>query len=162
MVIVLMGVTGCGKTTVGRRLAEELRWDFFDADDFHPPENKQKMSSGQPLTDEDRVPWLQALGAKINSCVLDDAPMILACSALKRQYRKVLRGKHNNLVRFVYLKGALDLIESRLKARKGHFMNPTLLPSQFQTLEEPLGAIYVDITPSPENIALEIRRQLGL
>jgi gluconokinase len=162
MVIILMGVTGSGKTTVGQSLADTLGWSFYDADDFHPPENKQKMNNGIPLDDIDREPWLEAIAKHIHEELGEGRSMVLACSALKRSYRKILRNNHKDQVRFVYLKGSMDLIASRLNGREHEFMNPTLLPSQFQTLEEPKGAVYIDITPSPPLIVSEIKRQLGI
>ena len=161
MVIVLMGVTGCGKTTVGVLLAEQLGWEFYDADDFHPPENVEKMRIGVPLTDADRTPWLEALKSLIHGAHEKEQNFVLACSALKHQYRKILR--HDlQPVRFVYLKGSPELIRERLEARKGHYMNPTLLKSQFSALEEPKDAVYVDIAREPDKIVAAIREQLGL
>jgi gluconokinase len=161
MIIVLMGVTGCGKTTVGEQLADQLHWTFLDADDFHPPENKDKMSKGIPLTDEDRIPWLQALANRIIQANSNGESCILACSALKRLYRQMIRGSETN-VTFVYLKGPEELIAGRLEKRTDHFMNPALLRSQFSTLEEPNSAVYVDIDKGPDAIVSEIRRELRL
>lgn len=161
MVIVLMGVTGSGKTTVGKMLASELGWEFYDADDFHPEANVEKMRSGIPLTDDDRMPWLGALADLIEDAHEKERNFVLACSALKHRYRKILR--HDlKPVRFVYLKGTADLIRDRLESRKGHYMNPTLLSSQFNALEEPKDAVYVDISPEPPHIVSTIREQLGL
>lgn len=161
MVIVLMGVTGCGKTTVGKMLANQLGWEFYDADDFHPEANVEKMRNGIALNDEDRVPWLQALANLIESADEQKHNIILACSALKHNYRKLLR--HDlKPVRFIYLKGPHELIKERLEARKGHYMNPVLLQSQFQALEEPKDAIYMDISPEPDIIVSTIRKELGL
>jgi gluconokinase len=135
-VCLLMGVSGCGKTAVGRRLAETLGGIFVDSDDLHPPENKAKMSAKIPLTDADRIPWLQ----RIRREVIDPAPRgaltVLACSALKRAYRALLMEGVPD-VRLIYLRGSFDLIAARLAARRGHFMPPDLLRSQFATLEEP-------------------------
>jgi gluconokinase len=164
MVIVLMGVTGCGKTTVGKMLAKELGWLFYDADDFHPEENVEKMKNGIPLNDEDRVPWLQTLANLIHSGYENQRNMILACSALKKRYRSVL---HHDLhpVKFVYLKGEMDLIRERLEARKGHYMNPVLLKSQFDALEEPGSdepAVAVDISPAPLDILNAVKETLQI
>lgn len=161
MVIVLMGVTGSGKTTVGTGLAEELGWDFYDADDFHPLANKTKMAAGIPLNDEDRVPWLEALGEMVHAKLEADKPAVLACSALKENYRRIIcRG--DKRVKFIHLDGTRDLISDRLSQRKGHFMNPALLESQFQTLEPPADAVYVDVTPAPAVIIESIKRELNL
>ena len=161
MVIVLMGVTGCGKTTVGEELAEQLHWTFLDADDFHPPENKAKMNQGVPLTDEDRIPWLQALHDRIVQANHKNECCVLACSALKRSYRRLIRGEEKN-VNFVYLKGPEELIAGRLEKRTNHFMNPALLKSQFSTLEEPTHAVCVSIDKGPMDIVSEIRREFQL
>ncbi len=161
MVIVLMGVTGCGKTTVGKLLAKDLGWNFYDADDFHPEENVEKMRAGIPLNDSDREPWLQALADLIHSAYQKELNIILACSALKHYDRKKLRIDLAP-VEFVYLKGSPELIKERLEARRGHYMNPALLQSQFSTLEEPKDAIYMDIDPDPSSIAAKIKSELKL
>ena len=161
MVIVLMGVTGCGKTTVGEVLAGQLQWTFLDADNFHPPVNKEKMNKGIPLTDEDRIPWLRALAARIVEANSKGESCVLACSALKRSYRQMIRGEETN-VNFVYLNGPQEVIADRLEKRANHFMNPALLKSQFNTLEEPNNAVYVSIEQGPDSIVSEIRRELRL
>ncbi len=161
MVIVLMGVSGCGKTTVGEVLAGQLHWTFLDADNFHPPENKEKMRKAVPLTDDDRIPWLQALAARIVSANKTGENCVLACSALKRSYRQMIRGEETN-VNFVYLKGPEELIADRLEKRTHEYMNPALLKSQFNTLEEPNNAVYVTIDKGPDAIVSEIRRELQL
>jgi len=161
MIVVLMGVTGSGKTTVGKVLAKELGWKFCDADDYHPPENIEKMRLGIALTDEDRKPWLQTLARLIDDARDRGENIILACSALKHAYQESLR-HHLDVVHYVCLCGSEEVIKKRLAARKGHFMNPVLLPSQFEILEQPEDAIKVDVTGSPEEIAGEIRRRLGL
>lgn len=163
MVIVLMGVTGSGKTTVGQMLARELGWLFYDADDFHPEENVAKMRSGIPLNDDDRRPWLQTLANLIHSGWENQHNMVLACSALKRAYRRML--SHDlEPVKFVYLNGSLDLIKERLEARTGHYMNPKLLESQFDALEEPNPdeAIAIEVAPAPEEIVALLRSKLDL
>jgi len=152
-----MGVTGSGKTTAGRKLAESLGWKYFDADDFHSAANVAKMKNGVPLNDEDRKPWLESLQRLIQERLANDQPAVLACSALKESYRDVLI--IDERVKLVYLKGDYDLIKARLSARSNHYMNPALLESQFQTLEEPIGALCIDIQSSPGEIVAIIRTQ---
>jgi gluconokinase len=161
MVIVLMGVAGSGKTTIGKLLSKKLGWKFFDGDDFHPPGNVEKMRSGIPLTDEDRSGWLSALRGVIDRCLREKEPAVLACSALKQSYRNMLHGADDD-VRFVFLKGDPTTIASRLGGRKGHFMNPALLQSQFAALEEPQDAITVDVSRRPEEVVSFIRDRLRL
>ena len=161
MVVVLMGVTGSGKTTVGKILASQLNWKFYDADDYHPAANIEKMHRGVPLTDEDRKPWLQTLAGLIDDARDRGENIVLACSALKHAYQEYLR-HHLDVVHYVCLCGPPEVIQKRLASRTGHFMNPVLLPSQFEILEPPENAIKVDVTGSPEEIAGEIRRRLGL
>ena len=162
MVIVLMGVSGTGKTTVGKVLAAKLGWDFVEGDDYHPSANVEKMSAGVPLTDEDRCPWLQALRKRIEQACKQGENVILACSALKREYRQYLEREDLDCVHYVFLHGSEELISRRLAQRKGHFMDPKLLQSQFKALEVPVGTLQVDITPAPEVIAADILRKLGL
>jgi gluconokinase len=162
MVIVLMGVSGSGKTTVGRILASELGWTFLEGDDFHPAENVGKMRGGIPLSDEDRRPWLQALQRRVEEACERDENIVLACSALKDVYRDFLERSDPACVRFVYLSGSEELIRERLERRTGHFMDPALLGSQFEALQPPEGEIEVDVAPAPEVVAAEIRRKLGL
>jgi gluconokinase len=138
-----MGVTGSGKTTIGKALAARLGWDFIDADDFHSSSNITKMTNGIPLADEDRLPWLLLLRSKITECLENGHPGILACSALKESYRQILLS-NNPEIQIVYLKTSFDLVLSRLTTRTDHFMQPSLLQSQFDTLEEPKNAIFVD------------------
>ncbi len=131
-----MGVAGSGKTTIAQALAARLGWRFEDGDAFHPASNVEKMHSGRPLTDDDRWPWLRAIAAEVDRTRDADGHIVIACSALKRVYRDILIGKRSG-VRLIYLKGSRDLILERLRARRGHFMPPELLDSQFATLEEP-------------------------
>lgn len=152
-----MGVSGSGKSTVGEKLAEELGWIFFDADDYHPPQNVSKMSAGNPLNDDDRAPWLAILHDLIDVHIRASRPMVLACSALKQIYRdQLLEG--NPTTEIVYLKGDFELIWKRMQARKNHYMLPEMLHSQFATLEEPADALDVPIDASP---AKQIQLILG-
>ena len=160
MIVIIMGTTGSGKTTIGTLLAKRQGWEFVDADDFHPPANVEKMKHGTPLTDADREPWLKALHDRIVEWNREARNVVLACSALKKSYRDELRASPN--VKFVYLKGSYELFSQRVLVRKGHFAKQDLLASQFATLEEPTDAITVDATASPEQIVVEVRRQLGL
>jgi gluconokinase len=159
MIVIVMGTTGSGKTTIGSLLAKRLGWEFEDADGFHPPSNVEKMKHGVPLTDADREPWLKALHDKIVEWTAEKRSVVLACSALKQSYRDELRASSD--VKFVYLKGSYQLFSERVLARKGHFAKQDLLASQFATLEEPTDAIIVDAAPSPEQIVSEVRRKLG-
>ncbi len=152
MIVVLMGVSGSGKTTVGRLLSERLGWPLLDADDFHPPANIEKMRAGIPLTDDDRWPWLDRLNGLLRIKDSNRENALLACSALKQKYRDRLAAGCRDL-RWVHLKGSFELIESRLKARKGHYMKAGLLESQFAALEEPVDAITADISAAPKAIA---------
>jgi gluconokinase len=153
MILIAMGVSGCGKTTIGELLAERLKCDFADADSFHSQANKDKMHKGIPLTDEDRWPWLNAIRASIVEKQADGTTHVYACSALKRVYRDILRSGDKD-VTFVYLKGTPELLRERIKTRTGHFFDPALLQSQLDTLEPPGAdeAIEVDIALSPEQI----------
>jgi gluconokinase len=160
MIVIVMGVTGAGKTTVGRLLASALKWEFADADDFHPESNVKKMRRGSALSDGDREPWLKALRAAITGWIGDSKNVVLACSALKRSYRKELDVGPE--VQFVYLKGSSQLIAERLRARAGHFAGEAILAGQFADLEEPQDAVTVEIGPAPEEIVSEIRDRLGL
>ena len=158
-----MGPAGSGKTTVGELLAEQLCWEFADGDDFHPPVNIAKMSRGIPLTDEDRLPWLQSIRNSIEQWLAQARNAVLACSALKRSYRDLL-GVHSNAkdIKLVCLKGSYDLLLERLHSRKGHYMKEQMLSSQLADLEEPTDAITIDVSASPEQIVSEIRKRLGL
>ncbi len=160
MIVIVMGVVGAGKTTVGRMLATQLGWLFADADDFHPQPNVEKISHGIPLTDDDRRPWLEHLRAAIDNWIAQRSSVVLACSALKRSYRQELEAGPE--VRFVYLKGSANLIAERLRERHGHFAGEQILASQFADLEEPKHAVVVSISQTPEEIAAEIRQKLGL
>lgn len=160
MVILLMGVTGSGKTTVGQALAEDLHWQFADADDFHSPSNVAKMQGGIPLDDADRAPWLAALREQIEDWIEKRANLVMACSALKQAYRDELVVSPE--VQVVYLRGSSELIAQRLGLRHGHYMDPNLLPSQFATLEEPQDALVVDVNVSVAEIVDRIRRSLRL
>ena len=160
MIVIVMGVTGAGKTTVGRLLAEQLGWQFADADDFHPPSNVEKIRRGVALTDADRQPWLARLRAAITQWIAEGSNVVLACSALKRSYRQELAAGPE--VRFVYLKGSVDLIEARVRQRHGHFAGEQILAGQFSDLEEPEGAVTVEIASPPPEIVAEIRQKLGL
>lgn len=157
---VVMGVSGCGKSTVARTLAEKRGGLFLDADDFHPPANKEKMAAGIPLTDDDRWGWLDALNAELKQQTLEARDVFLACSALREVYREKLRAGLPSL-RFIYLKGSREVIARRLGERKGHFMPAALLDSQFATLEEPKDAIVVDIDQTPDKVIAETLRAIG-
>jgi gluconokinase len=160
MIIVVMGVTGSGKTTVGQMLAARLGYLFADADDFHSAANKEKMHKGVPLTDADRIPWLAAMHEQIAKWIASNQNAVLACSALKRSYRQQLWNASE--VKFVYLKGNYELIAQRVRARKGHFADEQILAGQFADLEEPSDAVVVDISASPEAIVSEICLRLEL
>ncbi|XP_072137680.1 probable gluconokinase [Mobula birostris] len=185
MILVLMGVSGCGKTTVSSSLAEKLGWKFYDADDYHSEENKEKMAKGIPLNDEERIPWLCTLQEILLREYLLGASVILACSSLKRMYRRILMGEHriikrklenpeeqkysqfdfNKDILFVYLHGSIELIIKRLETRRGHFMSASLLQSQFDTLEPPEDTenfISINIEKSIPEIVAEIGKYLGI
>ena len=155
-----MGVTGCGKTTVGKMLARDCAWDFHDADDFHPPENVAKMKRGEALTDEDRWPWLNRLNAFIVENERQGKNLVLACSALKQSYRDRLASECATL-RFVLLDGDIDVIRARLAERHGHYMNPKLLDSQFAILERPTDALRLDAAGTPADLVQQIRKALA-
>lgn len=159
-VIVVMGVSGAGKTTVGQALAQALGWEFFDGDDFHPQANIAKMSAGQPLDDADRAPWLDRLHDFIHARLMAREPAVLAASVLKRAYRDRLREDNHGLT-FVYLHGDPQLIHRRLAARHRHYMAPGMLASQLADLEEPQKAIKADIARPVTEIVREIMQALG-
>jgi gluconokinase len=160
MIILLMGVTGSGKTTVGRLLAQQLSWQFVDGDEFHSAANIAKMRQGIALTDVDRKPWLEAIREAILRWVAESKSVVLACSALKEKYRSPLRV--GPAVKLVYLRGSYDTISARLAERHGHFATSALLVSQFADLEEPGDALIVDLSRSPEEIVSTIRGALRL
>lgn len=160
MIYILMGVSGAGKTVIGRKLADKLDIPFYDADDFHPPRNIEKMESGLPLNDRDRKPWLLKLADKIRRWE-NEGGAVLACSALKEHYRKLLTSRcPRDCTRFIYLKGDANLIAERLARRSDHFMPGKLLDSQFEALEEPEDALTVSIEQNPEEIIRDIMDKL--
>lgn len=156
-----MGVAGCGKTTIGRLLAQKLAWRFDDADEFHPAANVAKMSAGQPLNDDDRAPWLKAISDHIADCLAREEGAVVTCSALKKAYRDVILVDPVR-VKFVHLHGSRELLWERIGGREGHFMKPAMLDSQLATLEIPEDALTVDIAPSPEAIVATICDSLSL
>ena len=162
MIVLIMGVAGSGKTTVGRLLAARLGWRFVDADDHHPPENVTKMSRGIPLTDADRAPWLESLATMLRSALLRGDDLVLACSALKAAYRDQL-SVDPQFVRLVFLRGSFEILSARLAKRAGHFMPATLLRSQLDTLEPPgSGTLILDAARPPEELVGQIRATFAL
>lgn len=151
MVIIVMGVSGSGKSTIGRLLGQKLNLPFYDADDYHPLANIEKMASGLPLDDSDRQPWLEKLGRQIKIWE-STGGAVLACSALKKKYREQLCSIPKNRLRFVFLSGSFDLIKARLNSRKNHFFDEKLLQSQFDILEVPTDAFEASIANSPDRI----------
>jgi gluconokinase len=163
VIVIVFGVSGAGKTTIGKLLAEQLGWTFYEADDFHPRANIEKMHSGRPLTDEDRWPWLERLREQIARSIAAKESAVLACSALKRAYRERLSVSDD--VKFVFLRGDYALIENQLRRRRGHFMNPALLKSQFADLEEPApseDALTIELGQTPEELVEAIKTKLNL
>jgi gluconokinase len=163
VIVIVFGVSGAGKTTIGKLLAEELGWKFYEADDFHPRANIEKMHSGRPLTDDDRWPWLERLREQIARSLASKEDAVLACSALKRAYRSRLRVSDD--VRFVFLHGDYALIENQLRGRRDHFMNPALLKSQFADLEKPQpdeNALTIELGRTSEDLVNEIKTKLSL
>jgi carbohydrate kinase (thermoresistant glucokinase family) len=164
LVLVMMGVSGCGKSTVAALMAGQLGWPFEEGDALHPASNIEKMKAGHPLTDGDRLPWLEQVAAWVDERLTAGESALITCSALKRSYRNVINRRGSGVV-FVYLAGSREAIAARLAARHGHFMPPGLLDSQFADLEEPTPdepAIRVDIGPAPSVIAERIVEALGL
>ncbi|HUN63278.1 MAG TPA: gluconokinase [Candidatus Sulfotelmatobacter sp.] len=160
MILLVMGVTGSGKSTAGRLLAERLGWGFLEADDFHSAANKEKMHRGVPLSEADRLPWLNAIHAELLTQAAGGKHVVLACSALRESYREILMASLD--VRIVYLRGSRELIGERLRQRHGHFAGEAILDDQFAVLEEPIAAeaIIVDIRESPEEIVDEVLRRI--
>lgn len=161
MVVIVMGVSGAGKTTVGYMLAEALGWRFLDADDLHPESNLAKMAKGVPLTDEDRMPWLWMLSGLIGAALQQGDDLVLACSALKESYRKTLEVDPAR-VRFVFLDAPREVLARRLSERRGHFMPASMLDSQLATLEIPASALRVDVSPPVRDVVASIRQALGV
>ncbi len=158
MIVIVMGVVGAGKTTIGSLLASKLGWEFADADDFHPASNVDKIRHGIPLTDQDREPWLEHLREAIVGWIAQGKSVVLACSALKRTYRAKL--SVGPQVRFVFLRGSATLIADRLRSRHGHFAGESILASQLADLEEPESAITVEVAETPEHIVDELKKAL--
>jgi gluconokinase len=163
VIVIAFGISGAGKTTIGKLLAEQLGWQFYEADDFHPRANIEKMRSGRPLTDDDRWPWLERLREQITRSLAAKENAVLACSALKRVYRDRLRVSDD--VKFVFLRGSYALIEKQLRQRRSHFMNPVLLRSQFADLEEPEpdeDVLTTELGRTPQELVEDIRTKLRL
>jgi gluconokinase len=154
MILLVMGVAGSGKTTIGRMLAGRLGWAYLEADDFHSVANKAKMSSGEHLTEADRLPWLEAIHAELKAQTAKGKNVVLACSALNEEYRHILTAGLN--VKIVYLRGSKELIARRLRERVGHFAGEAILDDQFAVLEEPRDALIVDVAEEPEKIVQKI------
>ncbi|GIT42711.1 MAG: gluconokinase [Chloroflexota bacterium] len=161
MLIIITGVSGVGKTTIGKLLSENMGWTFYEGDDYHTDVNLAKMRNGTPLTDDDRWPWLKALRTKISEIVLHEKDAVLSCSALKESYRMRLGSGLKDIV-FVYLRGDYQLVRNRISARVGHFMSADLLVSQYSDLEEPQNGIIVDAALEPMEIINYLKRALSL
>jgi gluconokinase len=164
VVILMMGVSGAGKTTIGQLLASALGWNFVDADDYHPADNVEKMRNGTPLTDADRAPWLETLRTLIANWIAAEKNTVLACSALKQSYRQALQvGPEVEVeIKIVYLKSTPEILRQRLRARRGHFMTERMLASQLAALEAPEDAVTVDADRPPAEVVTEIRARLTL
>jgi gluconokinase len=158
MIVVFMGVSGSGKSTVGKLLAGTMGWTFYEGDDFHPPENIEKMSRGIALSDDDRLPWLTRIKMELEACSRNRSDAVLACSALRSRYRTFLTDGMSD-IQFVYLKGDAEVIRERLSSRREHYMKAHMLDSQFASLEEPDDAIVADIRNSPQDIVSYIARE---
>lgn len=161
MIIVIMGISGSGKTTVGALLARRLGWAYYEGDEFHSPANIEKMSRGIALGDADRMPWLASIKRTIDGCVERGGHAVIACSALRERYRRMLSA-HVPEIRFVYLKGSSETIRQRMKFREGHYMKVGMLESQLGSLEEPADAIVADISQSPQAIVSLIETELAM
>ncbi len=161
MIIIIMGVSGSGKTTVGQQLADDLGWKYYDGDDFHSLKNIAKMSVGIPLNDDDRSLWLSQINQHIKKLLKANENAVFSCSALKQQYRRQLQND-SEAIKFVYLKGPKALIKKRLESRAGHFMSVDLITSQFETLEEPENVLVVDIKQSPKKISTIIQKHFDI
>jgi len=161
LLILMMGVSGTGKSTVGRRLATELGWPYHEADDFHSAANKAKMGRGEPLNDADRAPWLAAIRAAMDECRAAGRPAVFTCSALKESYRRVLLDGASDTA-LVFLTGDRDLLLARMQHRPGHYMKPGMLDSQLAVLEPPAGALTLDVRHTPEELVAAIRRHCGV
>ncbi|NJK38876.1 MAG: gluconokinase [Oscillatoriales cyanobacterium SM2_3_0] len=159
MIVLITGVAGSGKSTIGQLLAESLGWEFFDADDFHSLTNREKMRQNIPLTEGDRRPWLEQLQAEISQWLTQNHNVVLACSALKQSYRQILL-QDRPQIKLVYLRGSFELIAARLQHRQHHFMTVELLQSQFEALEEPEQGIIIEIGHSPAAIVQDIQLAL--
>jgi len=159
VIVIIMGTTGAGKTTIGTMLGAQLNWQFADADTFHPAANIEKMSHGIPLNDADRAPWLEAMRKAILDWITAGKNVVLACSALKRAYREQLRPSPE--VKIIYLKGDYALFAERIRHRHGHFAGQGILAGQFADLEEPDDAITIDAAKTPDEIVCEIRKRLA-
>ncbi|MEN9402697.1 MAG: Thermoresistant gluconokinase [Verrucomicrobiota bacterium] len=159
--ILIMGVAGSGKSTIGRQLANEMGWPYHEADDFHSDANKAKMAQGIPLDDHDRAPWLASIRTAMESSIAAGQSAVFTCSALKEKYRQILCDGLPQ-TRLVYLSGSRDLLLARLQGRSGHYMKPEMLASQLAALEPPAGALTLDIGEPPEKLVAQIRREFGL
>lgn len=156
-----MGVSGSGKTTIGKKLSQKVGWEYIEGDEHHPAVNIHKMSNGIPLDDNDRFPWLMKLHDIISEYISREDSLVLSCSALKEKYRRILT-KENSAAVFVYLRGSYDVIHSRMQTRRGHYMKQDMLKSQFDALEEPADAICIDIDRDVDSIVQDIIDRLGI